>query len=124
MSVMLTRVLLKVARMFATPLVIFFPPFALMIFLPARSSASSSAAVGAATAGAAPSTGLGASAAAAGAVSAGAGAAPFFPALAGAASPAGFPAGFAAVVSLASFLGFFFSSALDYLIVCRYQLMK
>src|ERR1035441_9629020 len=60
MSVMLTRVLLKVARMLATPLTMFLEPLALTIFLPARSSASNSAAVGAATAatGAAPSAGL------------------------------------------------------------------
>src|SRR6266567_2644208 len=60
---MLTRVLLNVARMLATPLVMFLAPLALMIFLVARSSASSSAAVGAAPPATAPSTGLGAAAA-------------------------------------------------------------
>src|SRR5437867_4177720 len=59
MSVMATIVLLNVARMFAMPDAIFFAPLALMIFLPADSSASNSAAVGAAGAatGAAPTAG-------------------------------------------------------------------
>src|SRR5439155_14759263 len=60
---MLTRVLLNVARMLATPLVMFLAPLALIIFLVARSSASTSAAVGAAPPETAPSTGLGAGAA-------------------------------------------------------------
>src|SRR5690348_17807856 len=46
-SVMVTWVLLKVARMFATPTAIFFAPLALTIFFPADSSAKRSAAVGA-----------------------------------------------------------------------------
>src|SRR5437773_2538425 len=46
-SVIVTCVLLKVARMLATPVVMFFEPLALMIFLAAASSASNSAAVGA-----------------------------------------------------------------------------
>src|SRR5213594_1543926 len=112
---MLTRVLLKVARIFATPLTIFFAPLALMIFLPAKSSASNSAAVGAAAtgAGAAPSAGLAASAGGAGAAPSAAGAAPFRGGLAGCESPAGLAAAFSAEAwGLASFLGaaFFFSS--------------
>src|ERR1017187_4840170 len=115
---MLTRVLLNVARILAMPLTIFFEPLALTIFLPARSSASNSAAVGAADAAtiAAPSAGLGASAA--GAAPSAAGAAPFFGALACGASPSGLPAGFSAAPSgllagLPSFLGagFFFASS-------------
>src|ERR1051325_11427702 len=62
---MLTSVLLKVARIFAIPTAMFLAPLALMIFLPARSSAKSSAAVGAAATGAPASPGLGASAVAA-----------------------------------------------------------
>src|SRR6185295_4907412 len=69
MSVIVTWVLLNVARMFAMPTVIFFACLALMIFLPALSSPSSSAAVGAVAAtgpvgaaGAAASLGLPASA--------------------------------------------------------------
>src|SRR2546426_14227 len=106
MSVILTSVLLKVARMLATPLMIFLEPLALMIFLPARSSASNSAAVGAATTAAVtpPSAGFGASAA--GAAPSAAGAAPFLAALAGCASPAGLPTAFSAAASgLGSFLG-------------------
>src|SRR5208283_5450291 len=96
---MLTIVLLKVARMLAMPLTIFFAPLALTIFLPARSSASNSAAVGAATAatGTAPSAGLGASAA--GTAPSAAGAPPFFGALAGGASPTGLVAGLSAGLS-------------------------
>src|SRR6266536_125959 len=48
MSVIVTCVLLNVAKMLATPVVIFFDPLALMIFLPAASSSNNSAAVGAA----------------------------------------------------------------------------
>src|SRR2546429_1513433 len=48
MSVIVTCVLLKVAEMLAMPEVMFFEPFALMIFRVAASSASNSAAVGAA----------------------------------------------------------------------------
>src|SRR5688572_24038048 len=44
---MFTRVLLKVARMFAMPTMMFLEPLALMIFLAFASSPSSSAAVGA-----------------------------------------------------------------------------
>src|ERR1017187_8787476 len=63
MSVMLTCVLLNVARMFAMPTEMFFAPLALTIFLPARSSARSSAAVGAEpAAGVAASEAFGASA--------------------------------------------------------------
>src|ERR1017187_4471119 len=127
MSVMLTSVLLKVARMLATPLTMFLEPLALTIFLPARSSASNSAAVGAATAatGAAPSAGLGASAA--GPAPSATGAAPFFGALAGAASPSGLAAGLSGdlaaaasgfVPGLPSFFGagfFFVSSAMGLL---------
>src|ERR1035441_1304598 len=116
-SVMLTSVLLKVAKMLAMPLTIFFAPLALTIFFPARSSASNSAAVGAATAatGAAPSAGLVASAA---------GEAPFFGALAAGASLPGLEAGFSGdsavassgfVAALPSFLGadfFLISSAM------------
>src|SRR5439155_5429835 len=47
-SVMVTCVLLKVAKMLAIPVVIFLEPLALMIFFAAASSASNSAAVGAA----------------------------------------------------------------------------
>src|SRR5207302_8657251 len=47
MSVIVTCVLLNVARMLATPDVMFFDPLALMIFLAAASSANNSAAVGA-----------------------------------------------------------------------------
>src|SRR5208283_948159 len=47
MSVMVTLVLLKVARMLAMPTAIFLEPLALMIFLALASSASNSAAVGA-----------------------------------------------------------------------------
>src|ERR1051325_4494948 len=65
MSVMATMVLLKVARMFATPELMFFAPLALMIFFVAASSASNSAAVGAATAGAPPAGGAAAAAASA-----------------------------------------------------------
>src|ERR1043166_6233802 len=94
MSVMLTRVLLKVARILATPLTMFFAPLALVIFLPAKSSARSSAAVGAATAGAAPSAGLGAAA--------------FFEGLPAGASPVALAAGLSAASGLPSFLGAFF----------------
>src|SRR5215469_11513555 len=117
MSVMVTIVLLKVARMFAMPLVMFLAPLALTIFLPARSSASNSAAVGAAATAATPAA----------APSAGFGASPGVPASAGAAAGfldalalSGFSAvalaGFSAAASgLASFLGadFFFSSAMN-----------
>src|SRR5579859_4715245 len=123
MSVMLTWVLLNVARIFAIPLTMFLAPLALTIFLPAKSSASNSAAVGAAAAaGAAPSAGAaaGASAAAAGAPagaapSAAAGAAAFLP-FGAAASPVDLAAGFSPAASgFASFLGaafFGFSSAI------------
>src|SRR5216117_915611 len=93
MSVMLTRVLLKVARMLAMPLTMFFAPLALTIFLPAMSSANNSAAVGAATvapAGAAVSATAGAATPAAGA-----------PGSAGAAFLGGFSA-----AGLAPFSGF------------------
>src|SRR5438093_13394478 len=103
MSVMLTRVLLKVARMLATPLMMFLAPLALMIFLPAKSSASNSAAVGAAATAAAPSAGFGASATAAGA--SGPWARVFLAPLAGAVSAAALAAGFSAwAAALASFL--------------------
>src|SRR5580765_5126001 len=117
MSVMLTRVLLKVARMLAMPTRTFLAPLALMIFLPAKSSANNSAAVGAAATGAAPSAGLAPSAAAGAAPSAGAaaflGAFSAFSPLS-AFSAAGF-AGFSAAPSgLPSFFGpdFFFSLAI------------
>src|SRR5215472_2047173 len=113
MSVILTRVLLKVARIFAMPVTMFLEPLALTIFFPARSSASSSAAVGAAAAaGAAPSAALGASPTAAAAVAA------FLDALgAGWPSPADLTAGFSAPAAASgfSFLGaafFFVSSAI------------
>src|SRR5881394_3857563 len=63
MSVIVTCVLLNVARMCATPVEMFLACLALMIFLALGSSANSSAAVGAATtgAGAAGSPALGAS---------------------------------------------------------------
>src|SRR5207245_1948160 len=96
-SVMLTRVLLKVARILATPLMMFLAPLALMIFLPAKSSARSSAAVGAATAGGAPSAGLGASAPAAAAPPSGAGAPFLGPLPEGASPPAALAAGLSAV---------------------------
>src|SRR6185436_13591936 len=110
MSVIETCVLLNVARMFATPVMMFLAPLALTIFLAFGSSPSSSAAVGAATTGAAPgSPGL-ASAAGAAAPSAAAAAFAFF-GLAGAASPA---AAGALASALSSFFaaGFFFSSAI------------
>src|SRR5437870_2142098 len=99
MSVMLTRVLLKVARMLAMPLLIFLAPLALTIFLPAISSASNSAAVGAATAaagapGTAGSPGLGASAA--GAAPSAGGAVAFFGPFAGASSLGAFAGCFSA----------------------------
>src|SRR5215471_14581243 len=98
-SVMLTCVLLNVARMLAIPLRIFLAPLALTIFLPAKSSANNSAAVGAA-----PTTG------------AAAGAAAFFGAFAGPASAAGLPPALSAAPSgLASFFGagfFLVSSAI------------
>src|SRR2546429_607623 len=110
---MLTRGLLKVARMLAMPTEIFLAPLALTIFLPAMSSASNSAAVGAATAATGPvaSAGLGASAPGA---APSAGAAPFFWPLAGAASPgAALAAGFSAAPSAFSFFGadFFLGSS-------------
>src|SRR6185437_2791246 len=107
MSVIVTCVLLNVARMFAMPTEIFLAPLALTIFLPAKSSASNSAAVGAEPAtGAAPSAGL-----AAGASAAPAAAGAFF-ALVSSAALAGFSA--AAPSGLPSFFGagFFFSSAI------------
>src|SRR6266478_4700764 len=113
MSVMLTSVLLKVARMLATPLTMFLAPLALMIFLPAISSASNSAAVGAAgaAAGTPASAGL-AGASAVGGAPSGAGGTPFRDALAGCASPAGVAAAFSAATSgFASFLGFFLGSS-------------
>src|SRR6266496_3639331 len=81
MSVMVTWVLLNVARMLATPVLMFFEPLALMIFLPAASSANNSAAVGAtgAAVGAAPGAASGALPAA----PASAGPGPFRGALAG-----------------------------------------
>jgi len=111
MSVMETRVLLKVARMLAIPVLIFLAPLALTIFLAAASSPSNSAAVGAV-----PAVG---SAGLAGSGAASPGAAFFAGALAGRASPAAFadaagawPAGAAAsgageagASGLASFLG-------------------
>src|ERR1043165_4972849 len=69
MSVMLTCVLLNVARMFATPTLMFFEPLALTIFLPARSSPSNSAAVGALPATGPSAAGLASTGAAAGAAS-------------------------------------------------------
>src|SRR6185312_12937312 len=110
MSVIVTCVLLNVAKIFAMPTEMFFAPLALTIFLPAISSARSSAAVGAEPAtGPAPSAGLGASATAAGAPAA---AGAFF-ALVSSAAFAGFSA--AAASGLPSFLGagFFFSSAIN-----------
>src|SRR5260370_6691142 len=94
------------------PTVMFLAPLVLMIFLPAISSASNSAAVGAATptpagAAAAPSAGLGA-ASPGGAPSACAGG--FFEPFAGCASPAGFAAGFSRAASGFLCAGFFFSS--------------
>src|SRR5438105_3873273 len=119
MSVMLTRVLLKVARMLAIPLRMFLAPLALMIFLPAISSASNSAAVGAATAGApaagAPSAVFGGSATGASpSVTAGA---VFFGALGPGVAPLG--AVFSPDSAFGSFFGagFFFSSAMDTLMV-------
>src|SRR2546425_12545037 len=96
MSVMLTRVLLKVARMLATPLMMFLAPLALMIFLPAKSSASNSAAVGAAAtgAGAAPSAGFAASAGGGGAAPPAPGGAPFRGGVGGWGTPTGLWAGF------------------------------
>src|SRR5258708_2078679 len=98
---MLTWVLLKVARIFAIPVEIFFEPFALMIFLAFGSSASNSPAVGATPAG--------------GAV--GAAAAPGAVGAASAVAPAGaafsFLTGFAAFSSVAAAAGFasFFGAA-------------
>src|SRR5258707_14444054 len=115
-SVMLTSVLLKVAKILAMPLLMFFAPLALTIFLPAKSSASNSAAVGAATlTGAAPATSAVFGVSAEGAASP-AWAAPFLGARAGCASAPAFAAGFSAAASaLPSFLGFdffFVSSAI------------
>src|SRR6266404_4158155 len=103
MSVMLTWVLLNVARILAMPLLMFFAPLALTIFLPAMSSASNSAAVGAATeAAGTPSGGLGASGA--GAPPSTAGGPAFLGALAGGESLPGLAAGLPATASsLASF---------------------
>src|SRR2546426_4826688 len=117
---MLTNVLLNVARILAMPLMMFLAPLALTIFLPANSSASNSAAVGAAAgtpAAGAASVALTPSAAAGWPSPPAAGA--FLP-LAGAPSlvclePAFAAAsGFASVSALASFFGegFFFSSAI------------
>src|SRR2546423_8481942 len=116
MSVMVTWVLLKVARMFAMPTAICFAPLALMIFLALGSSPSNSAAVGAEGA-ATGSVGLAGSVPSAlGAPLAGA--SPFAP-LAGASPLAAAPlagaspACLAAFGSLGSFAGFFgFSSAI------------
>src|SRR6476646_5269126 len=103
MSVMLTKVLLKVARMFAMPLLMFLAPLALIIFLPAISSASSSAAVGAAAGAPATASGaLGASATGVAASPPGA-AAGFFGLFGAWPSAAGFPAGFSAASGLDSF---------------------
>src|ERR1039458_7954076 len=57
MSVMVTLVLLKVARMLAIPTVMFLAPLALMILRALASSPSNSAAVGAETAATKPTTG-------------------------------------------------------------------
>src|SRR5579884_1177489 len=102
---MLTCVLLNVARMFAMPVEMFFAPLALMIFFPLRSSASNSAAVGAAAATAAPSAGFGA--AASGTPSAGAAFLGFAPSAGAAFAVSATPSG------LASFFaaGFFFVSS-------------
>src|SRR6267143_1097889 len=119
MSVMVTCVLLNVARIFAMPTAMFFEPLALMIFLALGSSPSNSAAVGAAGAdigstglgGSPPSGALGAPLAAGSPFGAPlAGASPLGPPLAGAS-----PAAFAALGSLAGFFGFgssaFFASS-------------
>src|SRR5271163_2999976 len=91
MSVMVTLVLLKVAKMLAMPTAIFLAPLALMIFLELASSASNSAAVGAETA-------------ATGAAGAPASAAGFFGSAPGASGAPGFLA-VSAPSGLPSFLG-------------------
>src|SRR5207244_731425 len=111
MSVIVTCVLLNVAKMLAMPTEMFLAPLALTIFLPAKSSANNSAAVGAEPAtGTMPSAaGFGASATAAGAPAA---AGAFLP-LVSSAAFAGFSA--AAPSGLPSFFGagfFFVSSAI------------
>src|SRR5215213_2717827 len=109
MSVIETWVLLKVARMFATPVEMFLAPLALTIFFAFGSSPSNSAAVGAATTGGAASTALASPAAPSAAA---------FLDLAGAPSPAAALAGFSAAPSFfaAGFFlvssAFFFSSAI------------
>src|SRR5467141_665140 len=109
MSVMVTCVLLNVARIFAMPTAMFFEPLALMIFLALGSSPSNSAAVGAAGADIG-STGLGGSPPSGALGAPLAGASPLGPPLAGAS-----PAAFAALGSLAGFFGFgssaFFASS-------------
>src|SRR5262245_30996143 len=106
MSVMVTIVLLKVARIFAMPVVIFFAPLALTIFLPAMSSASNSAAVGAAATGAAPGTAASAGLApsATGAVTPASAGAAFLGALVFSDFSAGALAGLSAASALPSFL--------------------
>src|SRR6266850_3462653 len=94
MSVMVTMVLLKVARMLAMPMVMFLAPLALTIFLPAMSSASSSAAVGAAARGAAPGAAASPGFAASGAAA---------PAAAGAPASAAAAAAFLGVLAFSAF---------------------
>src|SRR6185369_15813320 len=111
---MVTCVLLKVARIFAMPVEIFLAPLALTIFLPARSSASNSAAVGAAAATGASGAFAVASAAAAGAAAPASGAAAFLAGFSSAGLAAGFSA--AAASGLPSFFGALFflgSSAIE-----------
>src|SRR4051812_30817430 len=114
---MVTIVLLNVARMLAMPVTMFFAPLALTIFLPAMSSARSSAAVGAAASAAgAPSTpagaGVGAAPSAVGAAPCAGAAffAPFSPAALGALSALSADA--SGLASFSFFAGFFFSSAI------------
>src|SRR5437762_10941540 len=97
MSVMVTWVLLNVARMLATPDVMFFDPLALMIFLAAASSANNSAAVGATGVAAAAAGAAGGAAFPASAVSAAPG--DFFGALAALGSAAALGASAAGAVS-------------------------
>src|SRR5262245_15377915 len=97
MSVMATWVLLKVARILATPTAMFLDPFALMIFLALGSSPRSSAAVGAAAA-----TGAAFAASAAGAAAGLSGPSPAgFAAFSGAGLPSFFDSDFFGFVSSA-----------------------
>src|SRR4051812_5761795 len=111
MSVIVTWVLLKVARMLATPTAMFLAPLALTIFFPADSSANRSAAVGALPATISPGAALGASAPSGALAGAALGAAP---------SAAGAAAALAGLSAFGSFAFFgFASSAIKNLSGCQ-----